>query len=309
MFLEYCLLLFHSYEKTGLNALAEKILGVRMEKSWRIRGSNWEAHKFNTQQIEYAMNDALVASHIFLRLVEIKINALSHDLDCFLPVEKLWSSWTLRDACVEDKTMKLSSSLSNEHQRKNNNNSDFTLNLSENLKHFRKLAARDKERVDRYASEFSENRSSNQECTILKGKITDKKTKLKDERSVVNEDSGFHSYCQICGKPFQNLISGVDYYETTVELNKFESKKMEGYLSRDKVIGLLAHPGFTQTADSLCQSMLDVPFKERKKKVVAKTKDSKQEYSSGKPKKSQISGKSSAKGKPPLSLNCMNNKT
>ncbi|XP_067051206.1 exonuclease 3'-5' domain-containing protein 2-like [Acropora muricata] len=54
-----------SCEKTGLNSLAEKILGVKMDKSWRISSSDWEADKFTTRQIEYAMNDALVASHIF----------------------------------------------------------------------------------------------------------------------------------------------------------------------------------------------------------------------------------------------------
>ena len=102
-----CLLLFHSCEKTGLNSLAEKILGVRMDKSRRISSSDWKADKFTTRQIEYSMNDALVASHIFLRLVERKINALSQDLDGFLPVEKQCNSLTLRDAWAQDKTKKL----------------------------------------------------------------------------------------------------------------------------------------------------------------------------------------------------------
>ena len=280
-----------------------------MDKSWRISSSDWEADKFTTRQIEYAMNDALVASHIFLRLVERKINALSQDLDVFLPVEKQCNSLTLRDAWVHDKTKKLLSSMSNEHQQKNNNNSDFTLNLSENLKHFQKSAACYTERFDRSTSKFSEKRSSNQVGMILKGKITDKKTKLKNERSVVKEDSDLCSDSQICAKPFQDLVSGADYYKTTVDLNKFESKEMMGYLSRDKVIGLFAHPGFTQTAGSLCQSVLDLEFKKRKKKVVAKKKDSKEKSSSRNSKKSLISGKSTAKGKPPLSLNSMNNKT
>ena len=280
-----------------------------MDKSWRISSSDWEAGKFTTRQIEYAMNDALVGSHIFLRLVERKINALSQDLDDFLPLKKRGNSLTLRDAWVQDKTKKLLSSMSNEHQQKNNNNSDFTLNLSENLKHFQKSAACYRERIDRCTSKFSENRSLNQESMILKGKITDKKTKLKNERSVVKEDSDLCSDSQICGKPFQDVVSGVDYYKTTVDLNKFESKEMLGYLSRDKAIALFAHPGFTQAAGSLCQSVLDLQFKKRKKKAVTKKKDSKEECSSRNPKKSQISDKRNAKGKPPLSLNFINNKT
>jgi len=74
--------------------------------------------------------------------------------------------------------MKLSSSPSIEHQPKSNN-SGFTLNLSK-LEHFQKSTACCKECVDRFTSEFSENRSSNQESMILKGNITDKKRKLKD---------------------------------------------------------------------------------------------------------------------------------
>ena len=46
MYLENCLLLFHSCEKNGPNALDEKILGVRMDKSWRISSSDWGADKF-----------------------------------------------------------------------------------------------------------------------------------------------------------------------------------------------------------------------------------------------------------------------
>ena len=38
--------------------------------------------------VEYAVNDALVASHIFLRLVEIKFNPLSQDLDIFFAYGK-----------------------------------------------------------------------------------------------------------------------------------------------------------------------------------------------------------------------------
>lgn len=57
----------------SLDALAKRILGVTMDKSWRIRCSNWEAEQFDRRQIEYAMNDALVASHIFLRLAKAKV--------------------------------------------------------------------------------------------------------------------------------------------------------------------------------------------------------------------------------------------
>ena len=58
----------------GLAALAERVLGVTMEKNRRIRCGNWEADKLEIKQIEYAMNDAMVGSHIFLRLVKSKLD-------------------------------------------------------------------------------------------------------------------------------------------------------------------------------------------------------------------------------------------
>ena len=94
MYLENCLLLFHSCEKTGLNIWAEKILGDRMDKLRRISSIDWGEDTFSTRQItmlciEHAVNDALVASHIFLGLVKVTFNPLSQDLEFFfLPIEK-----------------------------------------------------------------------------------------------------------------------------------------------------------------------------------------------------------------------------
>ena len=56
----------------GLQALAERIIGVKMDKHWKIRCSDWEAEELTTRQMEYAANDALVAVHIFLQLVILK---------------------------------------------------------------------------------------------------------------------------------------------------------------------------------------------------------------------------------------------
>lgn len=59
-------------EKMSLDALAKRILGVQMDKHWKIRCSDWEAETLTQRQTEYAMNDALVAVHIFLKLVQLK---------------------------------------------------------------------------------------------------------------------------------------------------------------------------------------------------------------------------------------------
>ena len=76
--------------------------------------------------------------------------------------------------------MKLSSSPSIEYQPKSSN-SGFTLNLSENLEHFQKSAAFDKECVDRFTSLriFREQELKSRDYDS-EGKDHGQKTKLKD---------------------------------------------------------------------------------------------------------------------------------
>jgi len=51
--------------KLGLESLAYKILGVKLDKDWKLRGGDWEAEVLSERQIRYAANDALVAVNIF----------------------------------------------------------------------------------------------------------------------------------------------------------------------------------------------------------------------------------------------------
>ncbi|XP_035673576.1 exonuclease 3'-5' domain-containing protein 2-like [Branchiostoma floridae] len=59
--------------KLGLQALAEQVLGVKMDKSRTVRCSNWEASKLSEEQITYAANDALVSVDIFTTFLEWKL--------------------------------------------------------------------------------------------------------------------------------------------------------------------------------------------------------------------------------------------
>ncbi|KXJ13471.1 exonuclease 3'-5' domain-containing protein 2 [Exaiptasia diaphana] len=63
--------------KMGLAAISKRYLGVEMEKSWRVRCSNWEAEHLSEKQIEYAAHDAIVAIHLFLTFVKNKSNKRS----------------------------------------------------------------------------------------------------------------------------------------------------------------------------------------------------------------------------------------
>ena len=185
-----------SCQKMSLDALAKKILGITLDKFKGIRCSNWEDEKLSTQQVDYAMNDAVVAIHIFLTLVREKIKQRIHVVDDFSPGEKNFSF-----------------------------------------------------------------------------------------RDVHNED----------------LANGLGYYETTVDLLKFESDEMERYFSRDEVINLISDPYFAQSAGLLCQGLIDVAFKARKRKVVSNDKHS----ISSDPEKLQKPSKNGTVRKSPLYKNCV----
>eukprot|EP00118_Oscarella_pearsei_P014631 m.126458 g.126458 ORF g.126458 m.126458 type:complete len:345 (+) comp37899_c0_seq1:40-1074(+) len=53
----------------GLKSLASTVLDVAMDKSFRVRCSNWRAQALTDQQVLYAANDAYVAVLIFEKLI------------------------------------------------------------------------------------------------------------------------------------------------------------------------------------------------------------------------------------------------
>jgi len=50
--------------KLGLEALAFLVLGVQLDKDWKLRAGDWEAETLSDRQVDYAANDALVAVNI-----------------------------------------------------------------------------------------------------------------------------------------------------------------------------------------------------------------------------------------------------
>ncbi|XP_041972603.1 exonuclease 3'-5' domain-containing protein 2 [Aricia agestis] len=60
---------FCGYDDGGLAALSASLLGVVLDKSWRVRCSDWEADELTTRQVNYAAADAHVAIKMFVNLV------------------------------------------------------------------------------------------------------------------------------------------------------------------------------------------------------------------------------------------------
>ncbi|CAH2103071.1 unnamed protein product [Euphydryas editha] len=57
------------YDTGGLATLSKALLDITLDKSWRIRCSDWEAHKLTERQIKYAALDAHIAVKIFVKLI------------------------------------------------------------------------------------------------------------------------------------------------------------------------------------------------------------------------------------------------
>ena len=47
--------------------LASSFLGVRMDKDWRVRASDWEADVLSDRQTLYAANDALISINVAMQ--------------------------------------------------------------------------------------------------------------------------------------------------------------------------------------------------------------------------------------------------
>lgn len=54
----------------GLGKMAEKYLGIQIDKSPSIRCSNWNGLSLSVEQIDYAAKDALVAIELFKHFAE-----------------------------------------------------------------------------------------------------------------------------------------------------------------------------------------------------------------------------------------------
>ena len=320
----------------SLDALAKRILGVTMDKSWRIRCSNWEAEQLSTRQIEYAMNDALVASHIFLRLVkskaeERKVVATSCISEDCSSVEKkaveIHNGESL--SCGDDKASKQSqcaADIGKPDSTVNSSDNDLTgcsqifecfsteeepnIALSnENINDFELEGTELEGNIIYLESSNIGNLNDNNmvKSQVESGNIrnlsgnSEGKSWESSHGEDDDDDDDNDDDSRTCSKALQDL--GSECYQVTAVLNKLESEEAEGYLSREEVTILLQDPLFSQRASSLCKGVVDFAFKEGKRKVKTRPNGKANEQSwltkDRKPYKRGTSRKS------PLYMNCM----
>ncbi|XP_055642855.1 exonuclease 3'-5' domain-containing protein 2 [Toxorhynchites rutilus septentrionalis] len=80
----------------GLARMSESMLGVKLDKHWRVRASNWENEELTERQIQYAANDAHVSVELFRKLAKLIVprgiwtsrknwfDTVASELECYL---------------------------------------------------------------------------------------------------------------------------------------------------------------------------------------------------------------------------------
>ena len=265
-------------QKLSLDALAKRILGVTMDKSWRIRCSNWEAEQFDRRQIEYAMNDALVASHIFLRLAKTKAEKR----------KALRIASIAEDSASDEKNARgqlgtglIQDQISTKMPAGNS--------LGNNITGRYHPTSFEEEPDIAYSRRTTES---------VEFEVTEDQEKLIENRShedknrvnFVNKgasSSAVQDSSQTCEKVLQNADNSnghesdveCEVYNIIADLTKWESGHdgKEGYLVREEVVDLLQDSFFCQRASSLCKGFIDLAFKAKTGPVMAVEKGSKKE--------------------------------
>lgn len=95
----------------GLAAMSKSLLGIILDKSWRIRCSNWEAEELTDRQIKYAAADACVAIKIFVKLINCYHKQRTPYWKWTIKANGQWDNlnslcWQYTDICFQTKTVK-----------------------------------------------------------------------------------------------------------------------------------------------------------------------------------------------------------
>ena len=278
----------------SLDALAEQILGVQMDKHWTTRCSNWEAEKLTERQADYAMNDALVAVHIFLKLVEAKGKGrqnpgpLNNALTVGASYEKSISEWV---PCQIG------------HGTDNDGDAAEDGRVGEGASVVDGLDVEDKGSMDSVGEDSSlgsfgkdyshgSDKAMNQQ-PFLEGEKTQDTAAL----DVGNTIPGNISSCrkrnipqpegsavlgdEQSGNPGKTTMvadfefsahedSEESYYERLVFIDKWETKPGQGYV--ENITTLLSDRLYCQRAISLCQGITDMDFKAPQKNTQKKSR-------------------------------------
>lgn len=59
------------HKAQGLGSLSKAVIGMELDKDWRVRCSDWEADVLSKRQIDYASKDAYVGIEIFRKLYKM----------------------------------------------------------------------------------------------------------------------------------------------------------------------------------------------------------------------------------------------
>ncbi|CAL4069565.1 unnamed protein product, partial [Meganyctiphanes norvegica] len=117
----------------GLNGLSQKLLGKSLDKDWRIRAGDWEAHELSPKQIKYAADDALVGILILIKLIADK---LSPDFSTSCIMSSSWEEYVkkiIHQYCCDYVDLRFCSSKEQEANCKINLNTSVPANKAKTI--------------------------------------------------------------------------------------------------------------------------------------------------------------------------------
>ena len=285
----------------SLSALSQQILGITMDKDWKIRCSDWEAPKLSERQIEYAANDAIVAVQIFFKLTTSKLKERESRIEAS-------KKQSVEDFVSETDSMDASSDMENDFSFSPCQTAECSENTD--MSNFKEVESKNtpnkKATTDVVTESCSNTQSSNvnSDQTITPTRSCPKQQDFVDnsnENSVISEEGILSSLVTKFKTSFGSVL-GVqsEPIGTHKELSsKHKTKTYAQYESFKTLVlneDLFSSPEFWSCVTPLCHGIVDVPYK-----IKAKHKGGGKAGSSEKGKPG-----SSEKGKPGLSAQASN---
>jgi hypothetical protein len=255
----------------SLSALSQQILGVTMDKDWKIRCSNWEASQLSERQIQYAANDAIVAVQIFFKLAASKLRERESRIKAGKTNEIEDVVLQTVDVCLE--------------KEKGSQSSDATcttvlqpVQSSENtdMNDFEKVACEDNPNeatsvVSSSNSNFeSSNRNSAQNemsgsCSLISQNIADN-SDMNNLTGCSAEEGILSSFVTKIKTSFGSVLGmQVESKERHNEPNSKHKAKnytqYESFKTLELNENLFSSPEFWSSVTPLCHGIVDVPYK------------------------------------------------
>ena len=252
----------------SLSALSQQVLGVTMDKDWKIRCSNWEADELSDRQIQYAADDAIVAVWIFFKLTASKLR--EQDIRIEAGNMKESEGFLETSSCSEKKENSQLTSITLRPTESFENNSDENITSKDttNINNSVVSPGNSSKQASNQSSAANEVSQSDCDPSQSSSNESDPKTDtVCDSKERTNPEVGMLStlvskirttFVPVLGMQLEPKES---QKESTSKHKSKNYKQCESFKTLELNENLLASPRFWRCISPLCHGIVDVPYK------------------------------------------------